>query len=81
MPGSGGCWGYRNSKNGAFRSVPVPLGRFARTSSPLAGSFGLDVSTVGLVLHDNLSAQVDKGFVHVRSPPRTGLEIRNIPFT
>ena len=74
--------GYRKSKNGTFWSVPVPLRWFARSSAgPLARGFSVDVSTVRLVLHDDLPAQIDKGFVDIRTPPRTGLEVWDIPFT
>lgn len=40
----------------------------------------LDVAAVGLVFHDDLSAEVDKGFVDVCSSPRAGFEIRYVPF-
>jgi hypothetical protein len=88
MPGPAGAvpepWrslGYRNSENGALRAVSVPLLGLGTSSVPWARLFCLHLSSVGLVLHDDLSAQVYKRFVHICSPPGAGFEVGNIPFT
>jgi hypothetical protein len=73
--------GYRNSKNGTLRAVSVPLLRFGPSSVSWTWLFCLHLSSIGLVLHDNLSAQIHKRFVHICSPPGAGFEVGNVPFT
>jgi hypothetical protein len=77
--------GYRSLKDGTMRPVrftlwPSRVSSASGATRPGGIRWGHARAFV-LVLADDLSAEVDKGFVDICSPSGAGFKIGNVPFT
>jgi len=78
--------GYRNSKDRTFRPM-LALLPFSRIGAPRSRApvrswrIQRGVASLILVFAHDLPAEVYKRFVDVGSPPRTRLEVGNVPVT